>query len=221
MNTRSRISPARCALLSALAFIHILVFSLLGTARFRPRALEFRDSLESSSLQMLTLTQRPDDTKPGTDSHSLEQIHPRLRPSRSRVRPSAEPAAISLTPQFEDSPAVQDSPPVDWSLEGERAAELTIKEMAQKEKRRCDDSEVPNPLLPKCDQHRPQFGWAPNPKKAGFIGVLPYVRLGKQCILGLGFFGCAVGKLPDANSHLLDHMDDPDRSRESVPDSPH
>jgi hypothetical protein len=29
--------------------------------------------------------------------------------------------------------------------------------------------------------------------------------------------GCSVGRLPDANSHLFDHMNDADRDRSSVP----
>ncbi len=36
--------------------------------------------------------------------------------------------------------------------------------------------------------------------------------------MGLGFFGCALGKPPEANSHLFDGMHDPDRQRSSVPD---
>jgi hypothetical protein len=92
--------------------------------------------------------------------------------------------------------------------------------MAQHEKRRGDDSDSssqPSVSLPKCKQHKPEFGWNRDPNEAGFIGILPYVRLGKRCIVGLGFFGCAVGKLPQANGHLLDHMNDPDGERFSVP----
>jgi len=48
---------------------------------------------------------------------------------------------------------------------------------------------------------------------------LPYVRLGEQCVLGLGFFGCAFGRAPP-ESHLFDGLKDPDRPRSSVPDNP-
>jgi hypothetical protein len=37
-------------------------------------------------------------------------------------------------------------------------------------------------------------------------------------VVGLGFFGCALGKKPEANGHLFDGMHDPDRQRSSVPD---
>jgi hypothetical protein len=36
----------------------------------------------------------------------------------------------------------------------------------------------------------------------------------------LGFFGCALGKLPEADGTLFEDMDDPDRPRSSVPDIP-
>ena len=79
-------------------------------------------------------------------------------------------------------------------------------------------SDPPNPLLPKCRKPKPPPEWEPQPKKAGFIGILPYVRVG-NCIVGLGFLGCTVGK-SEANGHLFDDMNDPDRPRSSVPDVP-
>ena len=82
----------------------------------------------------------------------------------------------------------------------------------------CDDRPRSGPPLPKCRQPTHPFQWRPEPKKAGFVGLLPYVQLGKRCVLGLGFFGCAVGRLPDANGHLFDDVNNPDRPRGSVPD---
>ena len=60
--------------------------------------------------------------------------------------------------------------------------------------------------------------WKPEEKKFGFAGGLPYVRLGKRCVLGLGFFGCVPGALPEANSHLLDARDKANEGDSSVPD---
>jgi hypothetical protein len=123
------------------------------------------------------------------------------------------PAAITGLPP--------DKPLIDWNLEAERAARATVDQMAQHGEPKCEPSDAanhPGLLLPKCKQPVPGFAWDPQPKKAGFIGIFPYVRLGKHCIVGLGFFGCAIGKLPEANGHLFDQLSDPDRDRSSVPD---
>jgi hypothetical protein len=45
------------------------------------------------------------------------------------------------------------------------------------------------------------------------------VEIGKRCAIGLGFFACGIGKLPDANGKLFDDIDDPERIRSSVPDA--
>ena len=52
------------------------------------------------------------------------------------------------------------------------------------------------------------------------MGPLPYLRIGKRCIIILPFFGCGIGELPKANGHLFDGMSDPERQKSSVPDSP-
>jgi hypothetical protein len=52
------------------------------------------------------------------------------------------------------------------------------------------------------------------------MGLIPYVRLGKRCVIALGAFGCAIGKLPEADGTLFDDMRDPNRPTSSVPDIP-
>ena len=54
--------------------------------------------------------------------------------------------------------------------------------------------------------------------RAGFVNGLPYIRLSKRCLLVVGFIGCALGPMPEANGHLFDGLKDPDRDRNSVPD---
>jgi hypothetical protein len=53
-------------------------------------------------------------------------------------------------------------------------------------------------------------------------GLIAYVQVTQRCIVGVGLtgplFGCALGKKPEANGHLLDGMKDPNRQRSSVPD---
>ena len=57
----------------------------------------------------------------------------------------------------------------------------------------------------------------PSPN-AGFIGIFPYMRIGK-CIFGLGFWGCAV-QTPSPDGTLLEDIRNPDRPVSSVPDLP-
>lgn len=55
-------------------------------------------------------------------------------------------------------------------------------------------------------------------RRVGMDGIFPYFRVGKHCVIVLVVPMCTLGDLPEANGHLLDDMDDPDRSRSSVPD---
>lgn len=46
------------------------------------------------------------------------------------------------------------------------------------------------------------------------------MRIGKRCVVGLGFFGCATGTLPQANGQVLDEVKNTQRLRSSVPEAP-
>jgi hypothetical protein len=60
--------------------------------------------------------------------------------------------------------------------------------------------------------------WQPEPKRAGFVGIFPYVRIGR-CIIGLGFWGCTV-QTPSPDGTLFEDIRNPDRPVSSVPDLP-
>ncbi|MEZ5457795.1 MAG: hypothetical protein R3E65_00290 [Steroidobacteraceae bacterium] len=72
-----------------------------------------------------------------------------------------------------------------------------------------------------CKPRKGSWEWKAEPGKVGMAGPLPYVRVGKRCIVGLGFFGCALGEPPPPNDKLLDDMRKPDRPRSSVPGPEH
>jgi hypothetical protein len=108
--------------------------------------------------------------------------------------------------------------PIDWFGEEEQVAKLQAALISKELKRVCDEAALRGEHRPECRKYQKLDAWVPEPRKFGIAGGLPYVRLGKRCVLGLGFFGCAVGKLPDANSHAFDDMHEPDRPRSSVPD---
>jgi hypothetical protein len=209
---RSRISPERCAVLLAVIAAHLLVLMLLS--RTRPNRSEGvgLNVQQPEALQLLDLASAPIPAVPKSEPNLSHKK--RLRPQHDADIPlGPPPGTIAEIPP--------DKPSIDWGLEAERVAKATADQMAQHGEPSCDDfyaSKEPGLWLPKCKKRIPGFAWDPEPKKAGFIGIFPYVRLGKHCIVGLGFFGCAIGKLPEANGHLFDHMDDPDRNHPSVPD---
>ena len=109
--------------------------------------------------------------------------------------------------------------PVDWAREAERVARAAPRTEAAP-RTDCEDTDRPGAMRPRCTPRRPGFGWGREPRAVEFSGGLPFVRLGKRCVLGLGFFACAVGTLPEANGHLFDDRGNPDRPRSSVPETP-
>jgi hypothetical protein len=107
---------------------------------------------------------------------------------------------------------------IDWEDAGRRA--LRARAAAPTRRSDCDDAPPPGSMRPRCTPRTTPFEWRPQPRAVEFDGLIPYVHLGKRCVLGLGFFGCAVGALPGANGRLFEGMRAPDRARSSVPDDP-
>lgn len=107
---------------------------------------------------------------------------------------------------------------IDWDREATRVARQSA-EASVHASRVCDEAGRPGSPLPKCPKPKPGFEWYPQPKAVEFSGLLPYVRVGKHCVVGLGFFGCAVGDIPPAYGQLFSGLGDPDRAVRSVPDT--
>jgi hypothetical protein len=110
----------------------------------------------------------------------------------------------------------ESQPPTDWDLQADLAAQDIVSDLVKGEKRKCSDSPTRPPWLGPCTRWG-HFAWSEEPKRAGFQSGIPYLRLGKGCVLVLGFVGCAFGA-SKANGHLFDDLRDPDRDRSSVPD---
>jgi hypothetical protein len=198
--------------LVAVVAAHVLALALLPKIRSDRSGTSEWNVQKPQALQLLDLPQAPIPGAPKTQPGLSHKKHPRSQHDVD-IPGGPPPAAIAAPPP--------EKPSIDWTLEAERAARATVDRMVRSGQLKCDDSVDSNRgaiLLLKCKRHAPKFAWDPEPKKAGFIGILPYVRLGKHCIVGLGFLGCAIGQLPEANGHLFDHMRDPDRDRSSVPD---
>lgn len=176
----------------------------------------------------LDVERRERGEREGSDRRTL-LIFPRTPAAERRLRrelrqppePAIEtniaieaPTAISVVPLSESSTSGPGSAPsIDWSEEARRSAAEAAAKVPSPDRSKCDSTGLDDPALPNC-KPRPEFKWAP--PKAGFANGLPYVTLGDRCVVGLGFFGCALGK-PPANGKLFDGMDDPDRDRSSVP----
>jgi hypothetical protein len=197
---------------NAVFVVVILGHALLIVFFLRPDVLT-KDQLKksASSLLLLDLSIPIPPSKPVPLPEAVTKAHEAKR-TKVDSATSLDSAAISSL----DTPP---SPPgIDWYQQGQQVAtsraELIFKEL----KGVCEKAALRGEHRPECRKYKKPDAWVPEPKKFGISGGLPYVRLGKRCVLGLGFFGCGVGKLPEADGHVLDDMRDPNRPRSSVPD---
>jgi hypothetical protein len=159
----------------------------------------------------------------------LTRIAERAPATDAALRPGSSPSASSKhAPQSVATPSDTGSiqapagaeresqAPTDWDLQADLAAQDIVSDLVKGEKRKCSDSPTRPPWLGPCTRWG-HFAWSEEPKRAGFQSGIPYLRLGKGCVLVLGFVGCAFGA-SKANGHLFDDLRDPDRDRSSVPD---
>jgi hypothetical protein len=191
-----------CAVAIVVVVGHMLLILLWERVSRQTEQTTASDSAFETTLRLL-----PAPVSTGNDRSDFSGPAPVLPSSPlPSISPPALPAIASLPPE---APAHT----IDWRHEAERAARDATHAITQPQAR----SFGPKPRAPAGTAPK-QFEWSPEPKTVGFSGLLPYVRLGKRCFLGLGFFGCAFGELPKANGALLEHMDDADRPVSSVPD---
>jgi len=195
---------------------HVLLLILLSTSKTKDRQSTASGPEPKTILLLLDMAPPPIEA-------SSDQLSP-VTPNIARVRAprvAAESLGQAITP--EETPAPSRGP-VDWYSEAKEVAKDRGAALAAAQPRKaCDPSQSDRPgsLLPKCGTKKyKDADWNPEPSKAGFAGLLPFVMIGKRCVVGLGFFGCAIGKLPDADGTVFDDMNDPDRPRSSVPDIP-
>jgi hypothetical protein len=220
MLVSSRVPAERYAIVLVVISAHLLALTLLSKARSSRPDTSNPMAHPPESLQWLELTAEPSSMAPESSPSRGALAERNALEKQLRVRHKTTDAAATVaSPERAPQSAVESSAreaPIDWHREAQQAARSIVAEMAHREKRRCNDSRErdPSPLLSSCETPKDRFPWDPAPGRVGLAGgILPYVRLGKRCVLGLGFFGCALGKLPDANGHAFDHMDDISRVR--------
>jgi len=192
----------RCALAGGIALAHLGALWLLLAGGMRSVLQEVLPLEVSLWEPPSEVTSRPTSSK---------GLIPGVPVAESEGDRAEQPAAPAIAPE------TQGRAPMDWGSAASAAAEDIVQGLVKGETRHCDDSPDRPPWLPPCKRHHGRFEWSEEPKRAGFEGGLPYIRLGKHCILSVGLFGCAIGA-SEANGHLFGDMKDPDRDRSSVPD---
>ena len=174
------------------------------------------DAPSPGVLLLIDLPSGPESSsEPVTEAPQLASvpvITPRL------PAPDIDTYSTAITLPEETEPEAPGTNAIDWRREAERSAQAVVERGAKSVEKHIGE----HPPVPSAFQKKKppkEFPWDPEPKKAGLAaGFIPYVVIGQRCVVGLGFFGCALGKKPPANSHLFDGMHDPDRQRSSVPD---
>jgi hypothetical protein len=204
-NGKLRGGTVLCAVLLG----HVLLASFLlryGPPLRRPAA----------PLDQLTLVYLPPPPKA-----MLLPAQPERPPPKSRT-PLRNQTPLVSAPSNAPNPSMPPSdltalPPIDWTDEQQEVARSKGADLWKQFAKHCREAEANHLHPPECHPNLAPVPWEPEEKRFGFAGPLPYVRLG-PCVLGLGFWGCGLGKAPPGNSHLFDSMRNPDRSG-SVPDS--
>jgi hypothetical protein len=205
MSADRRVSTRRWIARAVVAVGHVLVVLLVVTGR--PRAPDDGSTRQRTLAPYLLLEWLPQAVAPPPAPATLR----RASATRSPAPPPIDP---SLGTQL--AAPVSPAPRIDWDREAERVGR-TGANLVTPDTRRCDDTDRPGSMLPRCTPRIEPFEWNPEPNVINFGGGIPYVRVGKMCVVGLGFFACGLGTPPPANGHLLDEMKSPNRSRESVP----
>lgn len=189
---------------------HLLLIAVFSSARLTESRRVTADSQES----LILIPLRPD--VPQEQHERREKVE---RRKTRRIAPDVPHSdrGAGAAPAQPAEPSAAGA--IDWGREAETVAKSMTPGMIKDLRRKCVEAEQRAQAPPEgCRKRSDAKVWEPEPKRAGVVGFLPYVRLGK-CIVGLGFWGCAIGKQsPDGT--LLDDMRNPDRPLSSVPDLP-
>lgn len=117
-------------------------------------------------------------------------------------------------PHVSTAPSTGVPPVRDWQAAAEVAAQRATAADGYKTR---DFSSTPGSPYRDCERKKNNFEWKPDAKRTGWANGLPYVRMGKRCVVGLGFFGCAMGELPQPDGTLLEDMNTANQMEGSVP----
>jgi hypothetical protein len=188
----------------------LLIEVLFGGRILEPRkvAVEFPESWIWNPIA-------PDIPREQHERAEKIERRPRTKIARPlRTEPPRGADAVHVQP---NEPFARNAP--DWISEAQSVAQSMAPRLITELQEKCITAQRLARALPAgCKKESPLKEWQPEPKRAGFIGIFPYVRLGR-CIIGLGFWGCAV-QVPSPDGTLFEDMRNPDRPASSVPDLP-
>ncbi len=142
---------------------------------------------------------------------------PTRRPVEAPVVVAPITLPVAPVPEAPVAPATQAAPPVDWAIASARAA----RRAGEASTATKSDTFSPAPKLPPkaCKPKRSMEWKGYEDRTFGMTGGVPYVKINEHCVLVALIPMCVLGKLPEANGHLLDDMKDPNRTHSSVPDT--
>lgn len=209
MEQATRRSLDRVGLLTIVLGGHWLLVELL----FGGRHIELRTMAGESPESWIWIPATPEIPQ----ARPEQTRKPHARPRVSRPAPGEPAAAAPTAPAQAEEPAVANGP--DWISEAHSVAQSMAPQLMNELAEKCATARrLAQALPPGCKKESFTKEWRPEPQRAGFVGIFPYVRLGK-CIIGLGFWGCVVQE-PKADGSLLEDFRNPDRPASSVPDLP-
>lgn len=188
---------------------------LLMEVFFGGRLGESRKVIVHSRESLIWIPITPD--IPREQHERIEKIDRRPRAHVARPVHTAPPAGATAAPVRPSEPIAESGP--DWNLEAQSVAESMAPRLINELQEKCATAKRLRQALPAgCRKDSPAKEWQPEPKRAGLVGIFPYVRIGR-CIVGVGFWGCAV-QTPSPDGTLLEDIRNPDRPVSSVPDLP-
>lgn len=206
--------PSRRMLVAtAVLSVHALVMLLLLRA-YRPTGSEGPEDERTGVLYLLRLPQLVSAPKPAEKTR-----HQHL--GRGLGRGTVHAMRLhELLPESPSKVTAPTRPKVDWNREAEEVVHSIG--TAGGTAVRPGSGDLPASPSRKC-KPQPKFAWDPQPRVAGNDRIalvvdhgMPYLRIGKRCMFSLGFFGCALGQLPEPNGHLFDDIGDENATRGAV-----
>jgi hypothetical protein len=221
MDRRYRRPLNRSVVLAVVLGGHLLLLLLLASSRFGQERAGKTNTEIRSILVRLDL-ERPEPVRP--PPRAKKPAATPISPSRSpAVDSSVSAESSSAFASMEDTSGVaaNDTPPIDWRAEAQRTAQGMAPGLLKQQSDECEKAKRLGKYPPGCKKPPSAYEkhFEPELKRVGVQGLIPYVRIGKRCVVALIGFGCALGKLPEADGTVFDDMRDPDRPRSSVPES--
>jgi hypothetical protein len=221
---RGRNSFGRLTVLAIVVGGHVLLVMLFANSRpAEPRPSSSRSSEAPEALVLLNLEPQPEPARV-SETPALE---PMTASAAAILRPSAiasaDPSAIPDPFVGSSGSAItelpSENPAIDWEREAQRTAASMAPSLIRKQLRECEEAKKHGKYPPGCKKPASEYEphWEPEPRRAGFA-PLPYVRIGKRCVVGLGFFGCTLGKLPEPDGSVFENAYDTNRPQSSVPE---